>query len=169
MKRAHFLALLALLTPALCGLALACGDIENSGGSACDPAEEPPDGFECVCDDPDPELASCTLESLDGTNNGANNGIAGDTTIRIFDAQWTRNDARAATLTIETGTTITWRNDEPSQRNVTCEGLPEATGDSGALEEGETFAITFTSTGTHRCYDRINTNFADLETIITVE
>ena len=170
MKKSTFTLLLLALASLLAFSTFACGDIEGGAGESCDPEEEPADGFECVCDDnEDPEFQSCTLESIDdSTNNDDNNNVSDSTAIDITNVEWVQNGSRVTTLTIDNGDTVTWTNNDDDQRNVTCDGIPEAEGDM-TIAPGQSFAITFDDNGSYRCYDRINTNFDTLETTIVVQ
>jgi len=90
-----------------------------------------------------------TTPSTTPSNKGA-------ASVRIVDFSF-----NPSTLTVSTGTTVTWTNNGPSVHTVTGSGW-----DSGQLQPGATYSHTFDTAGT---YDYHCTNHPSMTASITVQ
>jgi plastocyanin len=84
-------------------------------------------------------------EATPGTNGeatpGADDGTA-ETEVLISNFTF-----GPGTLTIDVGTTVTWRNEDTAPHTATAD---DGSFDSGSLAQGETFSHTFDTAGTYR-------------------
>lgn len=79
---------------------------------------------------------------------------------------------RPATLTVKSGTTVTWVNNEASDGpaySITSgvSGTPNGLFDSGLIQPGSTFQFTFTTPGSYAYYSTTNPTGMTAEIIVT--
>lgn len=152
LRRSLFLTLLS--TFALSLALVACGDLDGED-SECDPAF---DGDDCVCflSETEEEIGDdCTEgETADGEacfcqffGDDANNGAQDNAEVSIKNFSF-----NPASVTIKTGGTVTWTNDEATQHTVTIdsEGFDEV------LDQGQSASHTFNTAGTFTVIDRLD-------------
>jgi plastocyanin len=90
-------------------------------------------------------LPLLALAGCGGDNGSAGNASAkaASPAVAIRDFQFTPN-----ALTVEAGTTVTWRNHDSSPHSIKDKSAL-STPESSPLAQGETFSITYTKAGTY--------------------
>ena len=91
-------------------------------------------------------LLACS-KSGSGYNNGGGNNTGNNISIANFAFS-------ASTLTVSTGTKVTWTNNDAAAHTVTAD---DNSFNSGNIAPGATFSYTFTAAGTYSYHCNIHT------------
>ncbi len=88
-------------------------------------------------------LYACSKSSNNGNNGGGNN-----VSIKNFAFS-------VGSLTVASGTTVTWTNNDAATHTVTAD---DGSFDSGNIAQGATYSKTFTTAGTYNYHCSIHTS-----------